>query len=232
MIKDALKFIIDSAKPEILDVDGQKFTTGDLSRVDLVRTNTITTSTLTGIIDYLKNGIDENMFTEPLLIHVESENTVSVISQLRSDGSRNKYMSCQAKTPKIYFDRYLKQEEFNVMLQSTFLDVADRGKILSYIGNIKEENVKNTADNGTSQAIMVKTGIASVAYVEIPNPVTLVPFRTFIEIEQPESKYVLRVKDGPEIALFEADGGEWRLAAMLRIKDYLQKALPEFNIIA
>jgi hypothetical protein len=40
-------------------------------------------------------------------------------------------------------------------------------------------------------------------------------------VEQPESKFVLRIKDGPQIALFEADGGEWRLAAMLRIKKFL-----------
>ena len=58
--------------------------------------------------------------------------------------------------------------------------------------------------------------------VPVPNPVALVPFRTFIEVEQPESKFVFRVKDGPQMGLFEADGGEWRLAAMLRIKEYLE----------
>lgn len=39
------------------------------------------------------------------------------------------------------------------------------------------------------------------------------------------SKFVFRMQDGPRAALFEADGGEWRLATMLRIKKYLQEQL-------
>ena len=51
-----------------------------------------------------------------------------------------------------------------------------------------------------------------MADVKVPNPVTLRPFRTFIEVEQPESKFIFRMREGGRCAIFEADGahGSWR----------------------
>lgn len=62
----------------------------------------------------------------------------------------------------------------------------------------------------------------------MPNPVKLRPYRTFMEIEQPESAYVFRVKDsekGPYFKLVEADGGLWKSIVMKRIKEYLEYEL-------
>ena len=58
----------------------------------------------------------------------------------------------------------------------------------------------------------------------------LAPRRTFPEVDQPESPFVLLVKQSregmmPEIALFEADGGLWKLTAIQNIKDYLKAVL-------
>lgn len=61
----------------------------------------------------------------------------------------------------------------------------------------------------------------------IPNPVTLVAYRTFSQVEQPESLYIFRMQDrnGIQCALYEADGGAWKIDAMRRIKAYLEAAL-------
>ena len=64
----------------------------------------------------------------------------------------------------------------------------------------------------------------------MPNPAVLKPYRTFVEVEQPESKFVFRMQTGPEMALFEADGGAWRIQAMKNIKEYLEKELKAFEI--
>ena len=64
----------------------------------------------------------------------------------------------------------------------------------------------------------------------VPNPVRLRPYRTFGEIEQPESAYVFRIKDserGPAFKLVEADGGLWKNDAMKRIKEYMEFKLFE-----
>jgi len=90
---------------------------------------------------------------------------------------------------------------------------------------IKEENVKYVGDDGVSQSAAIKVGVASVAEVVIPNPVILAPFRTFPEIEQPQSKFIFRMQTGPQCALYEADGGAWRNVAMESIKEYLKSRL-------
>lgn len=58
-------------------------------------------------------------------------------------------------------------------------------------------------------------------------------------MEQPESQFVFRMKedkyDGVQCALFEADGGAWRLNAMANIKAYLAHELndlEQFTVIA
>jgi hypothetical protein len=233
MIKAAIEYLMNAGKTEIININGQEYTTKNIIRVTAPLPETIKMSTLTGLIDYVKANIDKVPdFEQNVIIHVVSESNVVLMSCLNPDANRAHMLTCYAKTPKLSLDTYLDPEEFNVMLQSCFLDHADRAKILGIISNIKEENVKNTSDDGISQTVVAKVGVASTGYVPVPNPVVLVPFRTFIEVEQPESKFVLRIKDGPRIALFEADGGEWRLAAMLRIKKYLEDALPGINILA
>ena len=63
--------------------------------------------------------------------------------------------------------------------------------------------------------------------------------RTFMEVEQPESAFVFRMRqnerDGVECAIFEADGGAWMNAAMKNVKEYLQyelAELPQFTVIS
>jgi hypothetical protein len=65
---------------------------------------------------------------------------------------------------------------------------------------------------------------------KVVNPrVTLKPFRTFREAEQPSSDFIFRVKadeiKGNLCALFEADGGYWKIAAMQNVRTWLQNKL-------
>ena len=73
----------------------------------------------------------------------------------------------------------------------------------------------------------MKTGVASRGNAKVPNPVQLSPYRTFVEVEQPESKFVFRMREGARCGLFEADGGAWKLEAMNNIKEYLKEALAQ-----
>lgn len=72
---------------------------------------------------------------------------------------------------------------------------------------------------------------------QIPNPVHLKPYRTFLEVDQPASDFIFRMRDnhGVDCAIFEADGGAWEMEAMQNIKSYLQKellGLEQFTVIA
>ncbi len=101
--------------------------------------------------------------------------------------------------------------------------------LLQVTGCIKEEAIKQVGDDGVSQSATIKTGVASVEPIIVPNPVMLAAYRTFQEIEQPVTKFIFRMKDGPSAALFEADGGMWKNLAIERIREYLSTELKDIH---
>ena len=71
--------------------------------------------------------------------------------------------------------------------------------------------------------VVERVVVALNAVVEIKPRVMLRPFRTFLEVEQPESEFLLRVDPDEGIGFFEADGGIWKLEAKKNIADYFLK---------
>lgn len=72
-------------------------------------------------------------------------------------------------------------------------------------------------------------GVAVKADALVPNPVELIPFRTFQEVDQPASKFVFRVgdKEVPAFKLVEAENNIWKNQAIENVKRFLRDALPE-----
>ncbi|EKO1912202.1 hypothetical protein PZQ55_001240 [Clostridium botulinum] len=233
--REALEYLVNlgEKRDPIIQLDQGTFSTKGLDRVTGPLADTLTVSTLTGLVDYIKTDIDT---LDELLIQVKSHDDVRLYSPLNEDREREEYIRARAILPNnIYYDRFIDTEEFNIMLQSSFVDVGDKEVLLKYTGLIKDEAVKSTGDDGVSQAVTIKTGVASVGQAVVPNPVTLAPYRTFPEVQQPTSKFIFRMHQGPKAAIFEADGGEWRNQAMRSIKAYLEeelKGIQNINIIS
>lgn len=86
-------------------------------------------------------------------------------------------------------------------------------------------------DDGISQQVVMKTGVTKKENAIIPNPVRLIPYRTFLEVEQPESEFVFRITEGrggaPAFKLVSADGGRWEAVAVDNVKSYLMDALAD-----
>jgi hypothetical protein len=231
MIRSALEFLIGLGEAKIQEIKGGTYTDKKLTRVFEQTADDLKTTTLTALVDYIKSGIDKK-YSDTLLIHVVSPKVVTLESELNNDRVRETYMKCEVMLPNnIRFAQFTGTEEFNIMLQSSFIDTADKSLLLQVTGLIKEKDVRETGDDGISQAVTVKTGIAKIEDVFVPNPVVLAPYRTFPEIAQPESKFIFRMQTGPTAALFEADGGAWRNEAMGRIKAWLEEQLAEFKYI-
>ena len=226
--REALEYLVNlgEKKEPIIELDQGTFSRVSLNRVTEPVASKLTVSTLTGLVDYIKTNVDH--LEGKLLIQVKSPEEVALYSPLNADREREKYVSAEAILPNnVVYDRFLDTERFNIMLQSAFVDDEDKAKLLKYTALITDDTVKNFGDDGISQKVTVKTGVASVSDAVVPNPVTLAPFRTFPEVEQPESKFIFRMKEGPTAALFEADGGAWRNTAILGIKEYLKEALKD-----
>ena len=117
-------------------------------------------------------------------------------------------------------------------MQANFDITPDLETILKVAGNVEAKTTANYGDDGVTQKTTIKQGIASKADVLVPNPVTLTPYRTFLEVEQPSSEFVFRIKDNggaPVFMLVEAEGGLWRAEAMQNIKEYLTMELKDIS---
>lgn len=222
MIREALQYLVGMGKAEIHKEEGQTYSDKKLNLIEEPIAEPFYVNSLSGLTDYLKSEFDGN---EKVIVHINSPNHVSVASALNSNKYRDGFIKAKALIPEFDFDRWYDTEDFNIKLQSCFVKNSDRDVMLKVVGNIQESNVKNTSDDGVSQAVVAKVGVASVGNVEVPNPVLLSPYRTFVEVDQPESDFIFRMKDGPRCALFEADGGHWKLEAISNIKRYLADEL-------
>jgi len=233
MLKELLDRILELKNAEVLEIGGRKYTTQPVRAVKDAEPETLEAATLTGLVDYLKANVDT---LEPgkLIVHVEDHANVKLLSALHGDfAQRDCLLHVKADLLQMKFNAWVESEPFNIFMQACFQETEDRAAVLKVVGNIRENVVKDTSDDGISQEVTIKSGVARVADVKVPNPVTLKPFRTFAEVDQPASKFVFRMQEGPKCMLVEADGGAWRNEARQTIKKYLAEALPEgMTIIA
>lgn len=222
--KDALEYVVELGNNEIEVIDGRSFSRHPLHVIKQPIPAALTVRSLSGFVDYLKSQYDT---TDKLMVHVESPTRVSAFSTFNQDANRNIFIQAEALLPEMRFGQWHDVEDFNIKLQSVFVNDGDRSTVLRLVGNIKEENVSSFGDDGVSQKVTAKTGVATVEDVVVPNPVVLFPFRTFVELRQPQSLFVFRMRSGPTCALFDADGGAWKVEAMDTVREYLTTALKE-----
>lgn len=229
-LKELVQYGNELAAPNFEDYGGIHYSDKQMYALDFCRrAGAIEMSTLTGLVDYIKARIDES--TDKMLVHVISPTEVKLISALDDDRRRETLVDVNAQIPDFAYGRYMDNETFLIALQSKFIPNEDRALLLRFAGTVENGTVSQYKDDGITQKATIKTGIASKGEAEVPNPVTLRPFRTFIEVGQPESAFVFRMKqreDRIDCAIFEADGGAWKNEAMDNVKEYLRNALAEF----
>ena len=234
MLKDALQYIIGLQQPRIEENGGKKYfftRDGQPSLLQGCRTcEPMQLSTLTGLVEYIREKLDADMYRKRMMIQVVSETEVRLVSQFNEDMKRWEVVDVKARVPEICLDRFLEQEKFIIQMQSMFLDTPDKALVMQVAGNVEDRTVASYGDDGVTQRATVRTGIANMEDVVVPNPVRLKPFRTFHEVGQPEIEFVFRMKNaerGISCALFEADGGMWKFHAVHEIAEYLKAELAD-----
>ena len=238
IIKEALQWIVESQQPKIIRDGDWSYTSEKLQRLDEeLRADPIGMSTLSGLVDYIKSKVDA--LDDKMLIHVVSPTEVQLISPLDADRQRERLVKVRAELPEITYGRFLNTEPFLISIRANFVQNEGSEEVLRFAGTIESGTLATYSDDGISQSATVKKGIAGKESALVPNPVKLRPYRTFIEVQQPESEFIFRMKDyDGEIgcAIFEADGGAWKREAMKNIKEYLEFELadlaPQFTVIS
>lgn len=239
MIKEALQYIVGLGKAEEHVINGACYSDKPLHRIDTYypKADAIEMHTLTSLVDYIKSEVDE--MPPRMIVEVKSPTEVELYSQLDPNRDRESLVVASARVPGFEFDRFVEHEKFCINLQSKFIPSDDRELILKFAGTVEAGSVSEYGDDSVTQKATIKTGLASKGDAIVPNPVCLRPYRTFLEVEQPESAFVFRMKQdnygSVMCAVFEADGGAWKMDATQAIKEYLQRELdgmPQFTVIS
>ncbi len=237
MIKGGLQYIVGLAEAKIHEINGQQYSDKELHRIDkyIPKANALEMHTLSSLVDYIKSNTDTMAYK--MLIQVVSPTEVRMLSMLDENRGRENLVNVEAQIPSFKFGSFIDHEEFCINVQAKFISDpnTDKDLILKFAGTVEAGTVADYGDNGVTQKATVRTGIASKTDALVPNPVTLRPYRTFVEVEQPVSDFIFRMKqdkyDGINCAVFEADGGAWKNVAMKNIKDYLEFELAGYEYI-
>lgn len=236
MIKEALKFILDLKEPTITEIDSQTYSDKPLHRISYnPKADPLELNTLSSLVDYIKSDLDDRAAA---FIHIKSPTRIEMVSKLDDERDREKLVVVNALLPDFGFNKFIEHEAFCINLQSKFLDSPnnqDKALLLKFAGTVEAGTIAEYGDDGVTQKATVKTGIASKTEAFVPSPVCLKPYRTFIEVDQPLSSFIFRMKqdkyDVIQCALFEADGGAWKIEAMNNIKTYLEEQLSDADDI-
>ena len=223
-------------KPEVMTIKGRTYITKPVRDMTDPTPETLSVSTLTALVDYLKTNVD-TLDPSQLLIQVEGPARVSVLSKLTEEfAQRDVYIAAEPLLPVYRFDSWMTTDKFVPMLQATFQPKGHRDELLRLASGVRIEASADIKDDGLTQHVTARNGVARMEQVEIPNPCALYPFSTFLEVEQPERLFVFRMRHADaEVActLIDADGGAWKQDAAVAVRDYLRKELGDgFAIIA
>lgn len=114
-----------------------------------------------------------------------------------------------------------------IELRSLCIPGEGGNKLITLLSNVNFDDGMEARDNGVGQEVKVKSGVSLNQMAKIEPRVELRPFRTFLEVAQPASEFIVRVDKTKGVGIFEADGGVWKLEAKQNIVKYLTNALED-----
>ena len=115
-------------------------------------------------------------------------------------------------------------EEAQIAMRTRFQETADTIYALKLLSDICCGAKVVYNDNGIATTVTTQKGVALQSNEQIRPIITLKPYRTFQEVEQPESIFLIRVNERG-ITFTEADGGMWKLKARQTVKAFLEAEL-------
>ncbi len=238
MLKEFVEKIVSLAPVGRFQIHGREYTERPLGLVEPPRSHVpLELMTLTGLVHAVRAKVDD-VDPSAWIVEVLSHQGVRIVSRHTDPyGRRDVLLRVGLSDGEVFpFGRFLSREEFVIGLQSRFVQQGDVLEVLRLASGLEVSAVMVAEDDGISQRTTTRQGIALKETVTVKGRVKLRPYRTFREVEQPVSEFVfrLRAKEGmvPECALFEADGGAWKLDAVLTIKAWLEAKNLNIPVIA
>ena len=239
IIKDAIEKVEQLAKNAVVvrEIDGRSYLIDGSSYEEIIPDaislpKTYNFSSLDGLVKMIRKehkGIsDACCVPDVLYVNVTSPTSVDVTTAV--DGYNRRaflYHSAYEFPRKWTGANWFEHEEAMIVLRSQFIQNEGTDYLLDFLSRVSDENSVSSDDNGMTQTVQVKKGIALAAREQVKPIVNLRPYRTFLEVEQPESAFLIRIREGIQVGIIEADGGMWKIAARRSVVEYLEKELKE-----
>ena len=229
MIKAAIEKILEISENKIHEINGQFYADKRVTLIEppVHKPSQISVNSLDGLVKLIAEEGVKNGFTK-IFISIDSHRKVSVFTTYGENFERFYLYEAESDAPGLrtgYFEDY---ERTMILLRSAFIQNEGTAYLLDILSRISNEESVASSDNGMTQTVEVKKGIALQAKETVKARVKLTPYRTFLEVEQPESEFLVRLNKDGEIAIFEADGGMWKLYAKESISQYLERELEDY----
>lgn len=227
MLKEFVKYLVSLKDNKIYTINGETYSDRELVRIPphVPHPGRICVTGLDSIVKLVRSELDvlDNL---PLFIRVDDARTVSVFSTFDTEMERDSLYKAECDVPG-FRDGFREPEKAIIELRSKFAPGEGVDYLLNLLSRINKENGVTTRDNGVSQEVEARQGISLKTMVQVKPRVKLRPYRTFLEVEQPESEFILRLDEEGNVGLFEADGGMWTMEAKGRISAYFEEKLAQ-----
>jgi hypothetical protein len=247
MLAEFVTKILTLGTPNIHSVGDLEYSDRELNLIYPPSAKAVECSTLQGLVDLHEGELDDAKKSGDLLVHITSPTSVSLISRESDDHGRRRvwakatYPECKG----FGFGLWMDPENFIISAQQHFQRVKienedgtlakDLDYVLAVASKISAESATDHEDDGFAQRVTVKQGVALKTETILKPMIQLAPYRTFSEIDQVLSQFVFRARvanGSVALALFEGDGGRWKLGAVASIKEWLQPKFGDVPVIS
>ena len=233
MLEKALRYLVSLKDNKTYEIDGITYSDHELHIVEAptyLRSG-MEFGSLDAIVKMVRTELPEydGLIGLPVYIQVENHKRVKVFT--RTDVQEKRLFPYEAVCRDTEFSEGWRDQQAAIIeFRSRFIPTDDASYLLDLISRISDEKGVQSNDNGVSQTVTVKQGVSLMATEIVKPRISLKPFRTFREIPQPESEFILRLDETGRVGLFEADGGIWKMEAKDNILTYFAKELePEIQ---
>jgi hypothetical protein len=245
---ETIQKIIDIAAPTEMEYVSRKYTSKPMHLVVPPAGQPVPVSTLQGLVDLYAADLNEVKSKSTVLVHITSPTAVQIISKDADPWERYRVFAV-AEYPRACqqfpYGKFLNPEEFIILAQICFQRVKienddgtmaqDLDYVLKIASAISAGKEQTNSDDGISQTVQMKAGVTLKTTETLRPIVNLAPYRTFAEIDQVLSRFIFRAhgdEEGAQLALFEADGGRWRLGAVAAIRSWLAGRFGDTPVIS
>lgn len=216
------------AEQKTVIIDGKTYSDKDLKIiVNDPRPSPLKFLSLTALVEYIKSEC-EDFSAGKIFFLVDNINHVSLVQEYSGERkARTVFAEVNPITTDVFpFGKWMDIESMIINAKTFFLPGTDLDEIVALLSSVSKDSAVDTKDDGVTQQVNVRVGIrgALTEKKDSKGIYKLAARRIFPEVDQPVSEFIFRMRasDPVTTAIFEADGGAWKLDALSNIRSWIE----------